>query len=788
MAEERVLSVAPSIVDPVGRAKVRPTRAGVGLECVYSPSDDGVDENLLIVLHGLGDTMAPFVRMAKQLKLPQTATLVVQAPDLIPFLDEGEEMYQWYTSFTSLGELIERPNPLLAVKRVHTTIEYLESECQWPRSRIHLFGFAQGGSVALESALRLPGGLKSVVSVGGELVESPTRAGPGSETRVLYVGPSTDEGLRKGFTSVRIEKVDSVRMLRGQDEWSTVMRFWSEVLERRGPEGEGIHQPLSTYARIVAKFRRQASEGQVAIAVQDKSGPSAVKPRRTLRKRTSQSIRPTTPPTQVVTPPPTKRRTTSPVPVTTIASHIPPPAPIPVPTPVNAPRRPRTGTTLDMHRPASPPATKQNLKTWWKQFKNAQGAILKRDTDELVKHTPHTVFGIPLRESLRYASVQISTANPQGELYVWGYIPVVVAKCGLFLKENATEVEGVFRINGSNKRMRDLQSIFESPPRYGKDLNWKHESYTSHDVASVFRRYLTQMPEPVIPTEQYHAFRAALATKSKGEAEVIQTYRKLIREMPRANQYLLLYVLDLLSVFARKSDKNLMTESNLAVIFRPGIISLPAHEMKPSEHALSQEVLVFLIEHQDHFMLDPPARGDSIMLSSGMSPGIERSAYLAQPGQFSPGVERPGYIVPSDSDEDPPPGGYTLVERRRDPTAGTIARRRSLNDPSTTVGPLTTEPESIGSESPVESGGKVKRSRTVPSQRGGSVLESGGAQRRARRLDTVGSVGSTVESGIASSIGSGVGGSAIIDRDSAATPTSTRAVVNAVRPPNTTSS
>jgi len=29
--------------------------------------------------------------------------------------------------------------------------------------------------------------------------------------------------------------------------------------------------------------------------------------------------------------------------------------------------------------------------------------------------------------------------------------------------------------------------------------------------------------------------------------------------MPQAHQYLLLYVLDLLSVFARKSDKNLMT-------------------------------------------------------------------------------------------------------------------------------------------------------------------------------------------------------------------------------------
>lgn len=38
------------------------------------------------------------------------------------------------------------------------------------------------------------------------------------------------------------------------------------------------------------------------------------------------------------------------------------------------------------------------------------------------------MFGKPLKESLKYASVQISTANSNGELYVWGYIPVVVAK------------------------------------------------------------------------------------------------------------------------------------------------------------------------------------------------------------------------------------------------------------------------------------------------------------------------------------------------------------------------
>ena len=134
----------------------------------------------------------------------------------------------------------------------------------------------------------------------------------------------------------------------------------------------------------------------------------------------------------------------------------------------------------------------------------------------------------------------------------------------------ATEVEGTFRVNGSNKRMRELQAAFESPPRvrpdsshftpsflithsaphfgstpfstsgsttlnivtppldtyleqYGKSLEWTKEQYTTHDVASVFRRYLTQMPvclealsrlsslpiadniqESVIPHDMYH--------------------------------------------------------------------------------------------------------------------------------------------------------------------------------------------------------------------------------------------------------------------------------------------
>ena len=46
------------------------------------------------------------------------------------------------------------------------------------------------------------------------------------------------------------------------------------------------------------------------------------------------------------------------------------------------------------------------------------------------------------------------------------------------------------------------------------------------------------------------------------------------------------------------------------MIFRPAVLSHPTHELAPQDQQLSQDVLEFLIEHQDWFMLDiAPASG-----------------------------------------------------------------------------------------------------------------------------------------------------------------------------------
>lgn len=75
------------------------------------------------------------------------------------------------------------------------------------------------------------------------------------------------------------------------------------------------------------------------------------------------------------------------------------------------------------------------------------------------------------------------------------------------------------------------------------------------------------------------------------------------------------------------SQRTAHRPSDLAVIFRPGILSHPSHEMLPSQHALSQRVLEFLIAHQDWFMLEITAPNPSILSPSGTPMGSPQTTF-----------------------------------------------------------------------------------------------------------------------------------------------------------------
>ena len=89
---------------PTPKTKPLPKASAIPVPFVYHPSDDRTDENLLILLHGLGeqsapptpvggstdiysagDTQVPFGKLGRQLHLPQTAALALRAPEQYVF-------------------------------------------------------------------------------------------------------------------------------------------------------------------------------------------------------------------------------------------------------------------------------------------------------------------------------------------------------------------------------------------------------------------------------------------------------------------------------------------------------------------------------------------------------------------------------------------------------------------------------------------------------------------------------------------------------------------------------
>ncbi|KAG9039426.1 hypothetical protein FRB95_010715 [Tulasnella sp. JGI-2019a] len=279
-AQPQTLSVRPATSTSNDVKRTGPKAGRVPHDFTYTPGDDGINENLLILLHGLGDTHKPFANLGRSLKLPQTATLSLKATLQIPYL--YEPAFQWYPSFDPLGDLLTNPNPTGAVDALTQTLTHLVGMCGWPANRIHLFGFAQGGTVAAETALRWASSaslqnsatsmpfedgdprtvsepLASIVSISGPLLSYPTTASSSKcTTPVLYFHRSSGSAgdskvlavLKKGFSDVREIKMSGVGgeegMPKSKDEWEGIMRFWSERLHRRvpGADGGGLYEVM----------------------------------------------------------------------------------------------------------------------------------------------------------------------------------------------------------------------------------------------------------------------------------------------------------------------------------------------------------------------------------------------------------------------------------------------------------------------------------------------------------------------------------------------------------------
>nr|POE87380.1 putative hydrolase c9g1.08c [Quercus suber] len=113
-----------------------------------APNDDAAT-NVLVLLHGLGDTHDSFTRLGRQMNLPETACVSVQAPQAL--LDLGGFHWGDDIIFDSSDAGLDADAGFKGASALLEIIlqDVLMQKCGYRARELMLFGFGQGGMAAL---------------------------------------------------------------------------------------------------------------------------------------------------------------------------------------------------------------------------------------------------------------------------------------------------------------------------------------------------------------------------------------------------------------------------------------------------------------------------------------------------------------------------------------------------------------------------------------------------------------------------------------------------------------
>ncbi|KAL7515733.1 hypothetical protein ACHAXN_012890 [Cyclotella atomus] len=240
----------------------------------YRHSSDGIDTNLLILLHGAGDTHEPYDKLAIQMALPQTATLAISARNVALPLNLG---YAWFEEMDGIGNPLASSDErrLGSLSRAVGWLEHLlclltglkddknaatDDRMIWVPERVFLLGFSAGaclamelcrswrynGRLALGGVICVAGGIKTQSLARSTNTNESLKATSNEATDVLVIAGSNDETFSPQLASksrelyvpsskvqVHVERGKGHSMIGSRSEMTVVMEFLSKRMVKQ---------------------------------------------------------------------------------------------------------------------------------------------------------------------------------------------------------------------------------------------------------------------------------------------------------------------------------------------------------------------------------------------------------------------------------------------------------------------------------------------------------------------------------------------------------------------------
>jgi Arf-GAP/Rho-GAP domain/ANK repeat/PH domain-containing protein 1 len=183
-------------------------------------------------------------------------------------------------------------------------------------------------------------------------------------------------------------------------------------------------------------------------------------------------------------------------------------------------------------------------------------------------------------------------------------IPVLVEKCINFIYTHGSMTEGIYRRPGTNTAVAEILAKFR------KDswaVQLTIDKHTEHDVATALKRFIRDLPEPVLTNNQRQYLHQV--SKHNDRDDRIRMYKACLDQLPPISYKTAKKLLGHLHFVASQHKKNRMNVENLAAVWGPSLMhqeDKDNNSVTSTKHLQNTVVVRQLIEmYRDIFPEDP---------------------------------------------------------------------------------------------------------------------------------------------------------------------------------------
>ncbi|XP_049920801.1 rho GTPase-activating protein 42 isoform X2 [Epinephelus moara] len=179
-----------------------------------------------------------------------------------------------------------------------------------------------------------------------------------------------------------------------------------------------------------------------------------------------------------------------------------------------------------------------------------------------------------------------------------------VRKCIDLVESRGINTMGLYRIGGVNSKVQKLMTtVFSSKAPVDMDLD--PETWDNKTITSGLKNYLRCLSEPLMTFKLHKDF--IMAVKSDDQNYRVCAVHALVHKLPERNKEMLELLIKHLVTVSMQSQLNLMTVSNLGVIFGPTLMRSQEETVAAMMNIKFQNIVVeILIENFKKIFHQPP--------------------------------------------------------------------------------------------------------------------------------------------------------------------------------------